>query len=285
MKNYIIKLKDNISKLAPGERKIAEYFLNNLDDLNGLSSKNMSLIVGVAQSSISKFCKKMGAKGFSELKLSLLLEHNKNQAEIKRNPHLHGSTNSNDTLPIIAEKLLHSNIESMRNTIDNLDFEKLEEVINLIDKSHKIQIIGIGGSALVAQDLTNKLLKIGYSAIFNLDTHAQISVTQTLHSDDLLIALSYSGETNEIVLAANVAKKCKAKIIAITSYCDSRLKKIADINLITVSDESKWRSSSLSTRIAQASIIDIIFVGLIRLNDKASIRHIKRSNTLIKKLR
>ncbi|CAD5353384.1 SIS domain-containing protein [Enterobacter cancerogenus] len=285
MKNYIIKLKDNISKLAPGERKIAEYLLNNLDDLNGLSSKNMSMIVGVAQSSISKFCKKMGAKGFSELKLSLLLEHNKNQAEIKRNPHLHGSTNSNDTLPIIAEKLLHSNIESMRNTIDNLDFEKLEEVINLIDKSHKIQIIGIGGSALVAQDLTNKLLKIGYSAIFNLDTHAQISVTQTLHSDDLLIALSYSGETNEIVLAANVAKKCKAKIIAITSYCDSRLKKIADINLITVSDESKWRSSSLSTRIAQASIIDIIFVGLIRLNDKASIRHIKRSNTLIKKLR
>lgn len=285
MKNYIIKLKDNISKLAPGERKIAEYLLNNLDDLNGLSSKNMSMIVGVAQSSISKFCKKMGAKGFSELKLSLLLEHNKNQAEIKRNPHLHGSTNSNDTLPIIAEKLLHSNIESMRNTIDNLDFEKLEEVINLIDKSHKIQIIGIGGSALVAQDLTNKLLKIGYSAIFNLDTHAQTSVTQTLHSDDLLIALSYSGETNEIVLAANVAKKCKAKIIAITSYCDSRLKKIADINLITVSDESKWRSSSLSTRIAQASIIDIIFVGLIRLNDKASIRHIKRSNTLIKKLR
>jgi len=285
VKNYIIKLKDNISKLAPGERKIAEYLLNNLDDLNGLSSKNMSMIVGVAQSSISKFCKKMGAKGFSELKLSLLLEHNKNQAEIKRNPHLHGSTNSNDTLPIIAEKLLHSNIESMRNTIDNLDFEKLEEVINLIDKSHKIQIIGIGGSALVAQDLTNKLLKIGYSAIFNLDTHAQISVTQTLHSDDLLIALSYSGETNEIVLAANVAKKCKAKIIAITSYCDSRLKKIADINLITVSDESKWRSSSLSTRIAQASIIDIIFVGLIRLNDKASIRHIKRSNTLIKKLR
>lgn len=144
MKNYIIKLKDNISKLAPGERKIAEYLLNNPDDLNGLSSKNMSMIVGVAQSSISKFCKKMGAKGFSELKLSLLLEHNKTKVEIKRNPHLHGSTNSNDTLPIIAEKLLHSNIESMRNTIDNLDFEKLEEVINLIDKSHKIQIIGIG---------------------------------------------------------------------------------------------------------------------------------------------
>lgn len=283
--NYIIKLKDSLSKLAPGEKKIAEYLLNNLDDLGGLTSKNMSLIIGVAQSSISKFCKKMGANGFAEIKLNLLLEHNKNQAEIKRNPHLHGSTNSNDTLPIIAEKLLHSNIESMRHTIDNLDFEKLEHAIMLINRSKKIQIFGIGGSALVAQDLTNKLLKIGYCAIFNLDTHAQISATQTLQADDLLIAISYSGETNEILLAANVAKKCKAKILSITSYIDNSLKEISDINLETVSDESKWRSSSLSTRIVQQSVIDIIFVGLIRLNDKASIRHIKRSNALIKKLR
>ena len=89
-------------------------------------------------------------------------------------------------------------------------------MIQLIDEAQRVQIIGIGGSGLVARDLSYKLQKIGITTLIETDHHVQISVAQMLSSKDLQIVISYSGKRKDMLVAASVAKKQGAKIIAIT---------------------------------------------------------------------
>ncbi len=114
-------------------------------------------------------------------------------------------------------------------------------------------------------------MKIGYRVACEADTHVQATVSQALKKGDVQIAISYSGSKKEIVLCAEAARKQGATVIAITSLTDSPLRRLAHFTLDTVSGETEWRSSSMSTT-AQNSVTDLLFVGLVQLNDVESLK-------------
>lgn len=127
-------------------------------------------------------------------------------------------------------------------------------------------------------------MKIGCRVACEVDTHVQATIAQALRKGDVQIAISYSGSKKEIVLCAEAAHKQGATVIAITSLADSPLRRLADYTLDTVSGETEWRSSSMSTRTAQNSVTDLLFVGMVQLNDVESLRMIERSSELIHRL-
>ena len=166
-----------------------------------------------------------------------------------------------------------------------LDYARLQKIIEVISKAPFIQITGLGGSALVGRDLSFKLMKIGYRVACEADTHVQATVSQALKKGDVQIAITYSGSKKEIVLCAEAARKQGATVIAITSLTDSPLRRLAHFTLDTVSGETEWRSSSMSTRTAQNSVTDLLFVGLVQLNDVESLKMIQRSSELTQRLK
>ncbi|EGV5525686.1 SIS domain-containing protein, partial [Salmonella enterica] len=265
------------------ERKIALYILNNIDTFKNCSSHSMALTLNIAQSSITKFAKKLGARGFTDLKM-LLIEENGRAKNSTKGKNLHTTIQNDDPYNIIAEKLIAEKITALKQSTEHIDFANFEKIINIIHSSRRIQIMGIGGSALAAKDLAFKLLKIGYNAICEIDSHVQITVAQSLKKQDLQIVISYSGNKKEILLAAKTAKANGAKIIAITSLAQNPLRELADYILETVSNEDEWRSSSISSRTAQNCITDLIFVCLLQINDIRSLSMIQRSHDLINKL-
>lgn len=127
-------------------------------------------------------------------------------------------------------------------------------------------------------------MKIGYNVTCEVDTHVQITVAQALSKDDIQIVVSYSGKKKEITIAANAAKEKGATVIAITSLMKSPLRRIAHYSLDTLSNEDEWRSSSITSRTAQNCITDLIFIGLLQLNDVRASSMIKQSRELINKL-
>lgn len=124
------------------------------------------------------------------------------------------------------------------------------KIIEVISKAPFIQITGLGGSALVGRDLSFKLMKIGYRVACEADTHVQATVSQALKKA-MYKSLSLTAAVKEIVLCAEAARKQGATVIAITSLTDSPLRRLAHFTLDTVSGETEWRSSSMSTRTAQ----------------------------------
>lgn len=276
----------NKDAFTPGERIIADYILAHPDKLKQCSSQELASILNISQSSIVKFAQRLGFKGFTGLKLALIEEwgqQSKQNAESKQ--HLHNDINVHDTPSVIAEKLFRAKQQALRMTTDSVNLAQLESVVAEIKAARRVQIMGMGGSSLVAKDLAYKLMKIGYPVMNEMDSHVQMTVAQSLGEGDVQIVISYSGALKEIFIAAQAAQEKGAKIIAITSLQDSPLRKLADFVLDTIADEARWRSSSISARTAQNTITDLLFVCLLQEDSERSRSFIHRSQEMIEQLK
>lgn len=276
----------NKDAFTPGERIIADYILAHPDKLKQCSSQELAGILNISQSSIVKFAQRLGFKGFTGLKLALIEEwgqQSKQNAESEQ--HLHNDINVHDTPSVIAEKLFRAKQQALRMTTDSINLAQLESVVAEIKAARRVQIMGMGGSSLVAKDLAYKLMKIGYPVMNEMDSHVQMTVAQSLGEGDVQIVISYSGALKEIFIAAQAAQEKGAKIIAITSLQDSPLRKLADFVLDTIADEARWRSSSISARTAQNTITDLLFVCLLQEDSERSRSFIHRSQEMIEQLK
>ncbi|MGG9752480.1 HTH-type transcriptional regulator MurR [Escherichia coli] len=281
---YLTKISNAGSEFTENEQKIADFLQANVSELQSVSSRQMAKQLGISQSSIVKFAQKLGAQGFTELRMALIGEYSASREKTNATAlHLHSSITSDDSLEVIARKLNRE--KELAQTCALLDYARLQKIIEVISKAPFIQITGLGGSALVGRDLSFKLMKIGYRVACEADTHVQATVSQALKKGDVQIAISYSGSKKEIVLCAEAARKQGATVIAITSLTDSPLRRLAHFTLDTVSGETEWRSSSMSTRTAQNSVTDLLFVGLVQLNDVESLKMIQRSSELTQRLK
>ena len=275
---YLTKISNAGSEFTENEQKIADVLQANVSELQSVSSRQMAKQLGISQSSIVKFAQKLGAQGFTELRMALIGEYSASREKTNATAlHLHSSITSDDSLEVIARKLNREKELALEQTCALFDFARLQKIIEVISKAPFIQITGLGGSALVGRDLSFKLMKIGYRVACEADTHVQAT--------DVQIAISYSGSKKEIVLCAEAARKQGATVIAITSLTDSPLRRLAHFTLDTVSGETEWRSSSMSTRTAQNSVTDLLFVGLVQLNDVESLKMIQRSSELTQRLK
>ncbi|MFA9207589.1 MAG: SIS domain-containing protein [Yersinia sp. (in: enterobacteria)] len=231
----------------------------------GISSSQFAEDAGVSQSAIVKFSQKIGMKGFPALKIAISEELSRNNL-FKSYPHkaLHNSISSEDSLMVMAQKLAHEKTASIMETTRKINFSVFQQVVSLINTAQRVQIVGIWGSGLTAKDLSYKLQKIGIMTLVEADLHVQIAAALTLTPKDVQIVLSFTGRRKDMRIAATVAKAQGATVIAITGSKVSPLAKIADYVLESISDENEWRSSSISSRTAQNTLTDLIFLALMQ---------------------
>lgn len=285
--SILTKISLNLALFSPNEKKIAEFILNNPERVTYCSSQNLAKQAEVSQSSIVKFVQKIGFKGFVTFRLNLSEELGRkhaitNSAASCKNSmeRLHNTVMQTDGLPHIISKLLEEKNNAVIETSNALSVQDLIDVVSILNNARKIQIVGMGDSGLVAKDFANKLLKIGCTVICEIDPHTQLSIAQTLSEDDVQVVISYSGKRNEIKIAADLAKKCGAKIIGITSLQESPLRQLADYNLTTIAEE-EWRSSSILSRTAQHTVTDLLFMALLQKKGNKGIQLIEDAHKII----
>ena len=277
-----LRIKNELKNLSKTEIKVANYILNNLDEVKLLTSSQLAKNIGVGQSTIIKFIKKIDINGFTEFKIRLGEE----LAKISSTPsYLYGDITLNDSMKDISKKLSYNSINAINSTLDNLDFEQLNKAINLLHKARKIVILGVGASSLVGKDFFYKLSKIGKMAFHDFDPHVQLTHTTTLNKNDLVVAISHGGESKEVLLGVEKAREHGAKTISITNIGNNPVSKNSDINLYSIAYEDLFRSSAISSRMAQLSLIDILFIGIVQKEYVHSTISIKESRELIKKLK
>ncbi|HIP76201.1 MAG TPA: SIS domain-containing protein [Psychromonas hadalis] len=252
------------SFLSKGNIKIIDYILDNPKKTTLLTSQELAHETQVAQSSVIKLSQKLGYKGFSSFKMALLQALNQENKLLNPSVPIHSKISVDDNVVIIAQKLIQEKQEAIIATTNAIDFVEFELLISLIFKANKIQVIGIAGSSLTAKDLSFKLLKIGITTLCEQDTHIQIATANTLQKGDVQIAISQGGKNKEILIATQAALTNNATVIAITTPSPSPLRKMAHYCLNSISGESKYRSSSISSRSAQHVLVDLIFMALLQ---------------------
>ena len=279
------KIQNQRSSLSANGIKILDFILEQPSAISAYSSQELANKIQVSQSSIIKLTQKLGFKGFTAFKLAIIEDIGRKQAILEPERPIHNKINSDDSSQTMAQKLVQEKHHALIATTNAINYTEFEIIIALLNTAHRIQIIGIGGSALTAKDLSFKLLKIGMTALSEQDSHVQIATANTLSSNDVQIVLSYSGDRKEIVIAAQTALEKGATVIALTSTKKSPLRKIASYCIDTIADERQFRSSSISSRTAQNVVTDLMFMTLFQLRSDSAKLLIDDISSTINKIR
>lgn len=238
------------------EKKIADYVLNDPKNIIHLTINQIADELGLAESTIFRFCQRIGFKGFQAFKISLAAEV---VAPLKD---IHEKIEEGDSISAVTEKVFRSNIKTLEDTLQIVDAKAMTQATEKLMAARKIDFYGNGGSAMVAMDGYHKFVRLGLQVSMNLDSHMQLMAASQLRSDDVAIVISHSGTTTDVLDVLRVLKEKGVTIISVTNFAKSPLSKGADIALYTVSEETDFRSEALSSRIGQLSLIDALYTNL-----------------------
>lgn len=278
----LLRIRQMYPTLAQNDRKLADFLLDNAEQARHLSSQKLALLAGVSQSSVVKFAQKLGYKGFPALKLAL--------SEVLAQPQIapvvtvHNHILSSDPLKTVGEKLLVEKQAALRATLDINSEQRLYAALEMLRAARRVTLVGIGASGLVAKDLSFKLLKIGMMAVAEADMYVQLATIRALSREDLLLAISFSGERREIHLAAEEARIAGAKVLALTSFSPNGLQQRADHCLYTIAEEPNIRSAAISSSTAQFALTDLLYMALLQHDLDLARDRSRHSEQLVKKL-
>lgn len=250
-----------------GERQIADTILRDPETVSRLSSIELARAAGRSQSSVVKFCQKLGFSGYQDLRIEII------RAIAARPRHaaaVHGTIEATDDPGATAQKLLASKIQSMQQTLSVNAPEIIDAARDIVNGAARIQLSGVGASSLVARDLAHKLQKLGMPITFDADSHFQMANAATLTPRDALISLSQSGTSLETLRIAETAARRGAAIVTVTGLQPNPLAALATTALRTVTDEERVRSSAITSRDAQLVITDLLFLRIVQIRDDAA---------------
>lgn len=251
----ITRLKKLLPHLSKKEQTIANYIMENPTEIIHKSISEVANETNLADSTIFRFCKKIGYQGYQDLKIALAAGIPKQVNKVYPN------ICAEDSPIEITRKTLHSNIKSISDTLDFINEYDLIKAIQILDKSNAVAFFGYGASAIVAMDAYQKFIRTQLKCIFAFDKHLQLMETTHLTEKDCAIIISHTGMTKDTLEICAAVKERKSKVIVITSYPLSLLARESDVCLISVSDEAVYQSEALSARISQLSLIDALFVN------------------------
>ena len=257
-----------LDTMSEADRAIGRFIVKHPERMLQLSSAALAAETGRSQSSVVKFSQKLGYAGYQDLKLAV----NKAQAQEWQVPPgwIHGSIEASDGYATIRQKLISSKILSIQETVAVNSEETIDRVVDALAKARRIHLAGVGASSLVARDFSYKLLKLGRIVLLDSDSHVQIANAATLKPDDVLFAISYSGSSLETLRVAERARAQGAKVISVTGLQQNPLAEVANLHLFTVADEERVRSSAITSRDAQLTLTDLLFILLVRRQPGAS---------------
>lgn len=246
------ELRTNLEHYSKVEQKIAEYILSKPEDFIQASMAQMADAMGVSQGSINNFARKVVGGGFSALKLKVAQQI----SGYEQKPF--NLVGAGDGIKDTMAKGLRETMTAFQNTADMNSEETLQQVVQRILTAAKIEIYGIYQSATVAEDFYRKLLQLGLPASCVSDVLLCPVSASMLNSESLVIAISSSGRTKDILDAVNVAKERGAAVICLTSNGASPIAGIADEVLITASSGSSISNRMEEVRLSQLFLIDCL---------------------------
>ncbi|MCF8568122.1 MurR/RpiR family transcriptional regulator [Alicyclobacillus tolerans] len=259
------------SKLKDAEKKVVDFVIQNREEIIHLSITEVAERSSTSESTVVRLSKRLGYKGFQDLKINLAKE------VVIPEKQIHEVIEPNDTLSTIKSKIFQSNIQALYDTLEVFEDDELQKAVQVLKKAREIEFYGTGASAAVGLDARHKFLKIGIKCSAHLDVHQQLMSASLLSMGDVAIGISHTGTNKDTLGCMKIAKEQGATLICITNFSKSPLTKLCDIKLYTASNETFFRTDATASRIAQLSIIDTLLAGVANLDYENSLANIEKT--------
>lgn len=284
-RGVLVTIRAALPTLRPAERRVAEAVLNDPAAVAGSSIGVLADQCSTSGATVLRFCHAVGFRHYPDLRLALARETGREEADNGPGAHVTGDISPTDSLEQIVEKITYSDARAIEDTAATLDLAALARAIDAVAGAERVDIYGIGASGFVAQDLHQKLHRIGLLSSVWPDPHAALTSAALLGPRDVAIAISHTGTTIDTIEALRVAAECGATTIAITNFGRSPLTGHARHVLTTAARETTFRSGAMASRIAQLAVIDCLFVGVAQRSYERTMRALERTYAAVQSRR
>ncbi len=239
--------------LAQQEKKVADYLMSNEEDILDTTIASISEGSGVSKACVVRFCKDIGFSGLKEFKMALV-SGTLNMKDSFSPAHW------DDPPESIFRKFFTQAIKVMEISHSQTDPAAISLSAKRLANGNTIDIIGVGGSAIIAKYCAQEFQRLGKRSTSYTDPYSINALSHTLSGCDILIAISCSGETKEILETARILKEKGSFIIAISSYSDSPLAELADAVIVTPARHVFYNDDHSFSRLAQMGMITTLYI-------------------------
>ena len=212
----LVPIVEKYSSFTSTELKIADYILNNPQEFLDKTASQLAQLTETSPAAIIRFSKKIGFDGFSDMKVGL--------AKFYYNSQYFDHDmiiNENDSYKSCGTKLLAQINDVCKATEQNINYDDLARIVHKMDKARAIYLLGVGFSGTAAENFLQKMLRLYKKVFYISDSQINFISMVTLTAEDVVIAISYSGNTKIIEASIKAAKKQGAFVVAITGNSDS----------------------------------------------------------------
>ncbi|MBY7144489.1 MurR/RpiR family transcriptional regulator [Virgibacillus sp. NKC19-3] len=250
--NLTMLMEQKKNQFTKSELKLYRYITENFEETLYESLTGIANACHVGDATVLRFCRKLGYKGYQDFKLSLARELSTHQKE-----------DHNETY---TRKVRNNMTQAIEDTYTLIDNDQLQQAIDKIHHTQTVVVYGVSSSGIAGLDMQNRLMRIGRNIEIITDSHNQMIRSNSADQETVIIAISLTGSTKDIVDAVENGKKNGATIIAITNYTESPLADFANIILLTSAKENPLDSGSLVSKISQLFVIDLLCTGITMKN-------------------
>lgn len=251
------RIKMSLSRLNPTERKIVEWLIIKGNISQKTSLHEVAKKLNISEPMLVKVAKKIGFSGFRELRSSLVSYFRSLPYEKEEEVTEHNS------LDAVLDDVFSNSIQALKEARSVADPVTISQAAHLVFNANRIIIYGVGGSASVALDFEHKLLGLGIISHAYSDVHLMLMVANQLNENDVVIAISQTGITEETLNAVTTARIHKAKIICITNDNGSPLSQCSDLSIFSPATSGPLLGQNAVARIAQLNLLDSLYIAIL----------------------
>ena len=247
-------------QLTSAEKKIADYMLLQRQECQYMSISEMADVADVAEATVSRFCRRLGYKGYSAFKLAVA---GSASAQRPMSP-LYGEIQSEDSMGDMCQKIYAADVDAITQTLAMINPAAIAAAADMLLAADRVLCMGLGGSMVLAQEAAHLFSTARPNFFAVEDSHFQAIRCALLSPRDVVIYFSYSGSTRDIVDVMKIAQERGARTILITRFPKSPGAALASVVLQCGANENPLQMGSVAARIAMIFVLDVLFSEVCR---------------------
>lgn len=253
--SFISQIRKAVPDMRKSEVKVAHYVLENMDAVIHMRIVDLAQEAQVSEPTVVRFCRALGLNGFQAFKVLLAQSHTS----------IHGigqfAITATDNSSDIVKKIFDTSVTQIMKVRNYLDELQIAQAVEALTKSKRVEFYGFGASGAVAMDAMHKFFRLQFSSVAYSDPHMQSMSAVTLQKNDVVVAISQSGRTKDLLHAMSIAKQQGAHVISL-SPPNTPVSNLADLPIHVHINEDTDVFTPMTSRITHLLVIDCLAVGV-----------------------
>ncbi|MEN9544559.1 MAG: hypothetical protein RLZZ598_1392 [Pseudomonadota bacterium] len=270
--------------LRPSERLVGEFVLRNPNLAIDLPFGELATRAGVSQPTVARFCTALGFSGLREFKLRLAKSLARGVPLADGVPFVHRDVQPGDSAAEIGAKVFDRSIAALVTVRNHLDPTAIAAAVDALRRARRIEFYGLGNSGIVALDAQHKFFRLGVATAAYSDPHVHAMAASMLGLGDVVVAISGSGRTRDLIRSVEIAREAGATVIAIT-VANSPLAQASDIAVLADVPEDPDVYAPMTSRLAHLAIFDVLAVGVAVARGPELAERLQRAKAVINEKR